>query len=313
MGRDLPLAATRRAHLFQVHRLAPELRGVLLAVTASACFASMHNVIRYVTAELHPFQVAFFRNLFGVLVFVPWFATVGFGTLRTRRIGTHVVRGAVNTMSMLAWFTALSLIPVADATALTLVGPVFVTLGAVVAFKEKVGSHRWIGIGVAVLGAAIIVRPGVHPVGLATGLVLFATVCVSVSKLIAKSLSRTESTATIVAYLTFLMMAITLVPALFVWQRPTLVQLALLAMIGSFGTCGHLLFIKAYKLADVSLVEPVMIMRMIWAALIGLIVFAEFPDIWTWIGAAVIVAGNTYMTRREAVRVQHTAETLPIS
>jgi drug/metabolite transporter (DMT)-like permease len=129
----------------------------------------------------------------------------------------------------------------------------------------------------------------------------------------AKSLARTDSTVTIVAYLTFLMMAVTIVPAMFVWQRPSLEHLGLLALVGTCGTAGHLLFIKAYKLADLSLVEPVMFMRMIWAAFIGFVVFAEFPDLWTWIGGAVIVAGNTHMARREAVRAQHTAETLPVA
>ena len=271
----------------------------------------MHNIIRYVSADVHPFQIAFFRNVFGVLVFVPWLATVGFGTLRTERIWTHVARGAANAMSMLAWFSALALIPVANATSLSLVGPVFVTLGAVLVFKERVGAHRWIGVMVGILGALIIVRPGFVQVGIAPILILCAAVCVSVSKLIAKSLARTDSTPTIVAYLTFLMMMFTLVPALFVWQPIAISQLALLAVVGAFGTTGHLCFIKAYKLADVSLVEPVMFMRVIFAAFIGLILFAEFPDAWTWIGAAVIVTGNTYMAQREAVRAQHTAETLP--
>jgi drug/metabolite transporter (DMT)-like permease len=271
----------------------------------------MHNIIRYVAADLHPFQIAFLRNLFGVLVFVPWFLAVGFGTLKTDRIGMHVARGAVNSLSMLTWFTALSLIPVADATSLALVGPVFVTLGAILVFRERVDAHRWTGIGVALLGALIIIRPGFQPVGLATLLILVATLSVSISKLMAKSLATTDGTATVVAYLTLLMMGFTVVPAMFVWQRPPFEHLALLALVGTFGTVGHLLFIKAYKLTDVSLVEPVMFMRMIWAALIGLILFAEFPDVWTWLGGAVIVAGNTYMARREVTRAQHTAETLP--
>jgi len=126
--------------------LPPHIAGVLLAVTASASFASMHNTVRYVTADLHPFEVAFFRNLFGVLFLVPWFATVGVGPLRTRHVGKHLVRSLVNAASMLMWFTALSLMPVADATSLALVGPVFVALGAMAFLKERVGPRRWLGI-----------------------------------------------------------------------------------------------------------------------------------------------------------------------
>lgn len=291
--------------------LPPHVTGVLLAVAASAAFASMHNTVRYVTADLHPFEVAFFRNVFGVLFLVPWFATVGVGSLRTRHAGKHLVRSLVNAASMLMWFTALSLMPVADATALALAGPVFIALGAMAFLKERVGPRRWLGIGIALTGGLVIVRPGIEAVSLGTWLVLGSALCVSVSKLIAKVVSRTDSTPAIVAYLTFLQMPWTLMPALPVWQWPELRHWGLLILIGILGTTGHLLFIRAYKLADVSQVEPVMFMRMVWAALIGWVLFAEFPDAWTWVGAAVIVVGTTYIARREPVPREHTGDALP--
>jgi drug/metabolite transporter (DMT)-like permease len=289
----------------------PRLQGVMLAVAASASFATMHNTIRYVTEEIHPFEVAFFRNLFGVLFLVPWFGAVGVSTLQTRHIGIHALRAAVNAASMLAWFTALSLIPVADATSLALFGPIFVAVGAVWFLGEHITPRRWLGIGIAIIGAIVVIRPGLTAVRGATLLVLCATLCVSVSKLIAKRLARTDSTAAIVAYLTFFMMPITLAPALFVWRWPRIELLALLALIGTLGSVGHLLFIRAYKLADVSLVEPVMFTRMVWAALIGWLLFAEFPDGWTWAGAAIIVLGTTYLARREPPLRQHTGDALP--
>jgi drug/metabolite transporter (DMT)-like permease len=292
-------------------RLPPHLRGIACAIVASASFASMHNTIRYISSDIHPFQVAFFRTLFGVAFLVPWFAAVGTGSLQTSSIGKHVARAFVNALSMVAWFMALSLMPVADATSLALLGPIFVALGAVWLFGERITPRRWVGIGIAALGALVIIRPGFTSVGLATWLVLTASLCVSASKLIAKSLSLTEGTASIVAYLTFLMTPITLIPAMFVWVWPTPGQLGLLALIGALGTTGHLFFIKAYKLADVSLVEPVMFMRMVWAALIGFVVFAEFPDSWTWIGAAIVVIGTTYLARREPAVRQHTGDALP--
>jgi len=291
--------------------MSPQLKGVILAVTASASFAAMHNAIRYVSAEIHPFEIAFFRNLFGVLFLVPWFLAVGTESLKTRYVGRHLIRAVVNAASMLAWFMSLSLMPVADATSLALVGPIFVSLGAMWFLGERITARRWLGIGIAVVGALVIVRPGLTSIGLATWLVLFATLCVSTSKLIAKSLSRKDSTAAIVAYLTLFMMPITLVPALFVWQWPTLEQLVLFALIGTLGSTGHLLFVSAYRMTDVSLVEPVMFTRMVWAALIGLLVFFEFPDAWTWVGAAVVILGTTYLARREPTVRQHTGDALP--
>ncbi|MFT5181905.1 MAG: drug/metabolite transporter (DMT)-like permease [Alphaproteobacteria bacterium] len=282
----------------------PPVAGFLLIVLASALFAAMLNTIRFVTVSegIHPFEAAFFRNLFGIIVFIPWFLKNGFTGLRTKYLGMHLGRAGLNTVSMLSWFTALSLMPVADATALGLMGPVFVAVLAMIFLAERVGPRRWFGIGLAMAGGLIIIRPGFSEVGLGTWLILFAAVIAASSKLMAKVLSGKESAATIVALLTVLMVPITLVPALFVWQTPTLYQLIFLALIGVFGTFGHLLFVQAYKMADISLVEPAIFTRMIWAALIGFVLFAEFPDMWTWIGGGVIVVGTTYIARREAVR-----------
>lgn len=288
----------------RVAELPAPVAGFLLVVVASALFAMMHNTIRYVTVSegIHPFEAAFFRNACGMLVFIPWLVKNGISGFRTKHIGMHLGRASLNSMSMLSWFMALTLIPVADATALSLTGPVFVALLAMAFLAERVGPRRWVGIGLAVLGGLIIIRPGFSEVGLGTWLILFSAVVVSSSKLMAKVLSGKESPATIVALLTFLMVPITLVPALFVWQTPTLVQFVFLAMIGVFGTLGHLLFVQAYKMADISSVEPALYTRMVWAALIGLLLFDEFPDVWTWVGGAVIVVGTTYIARREAVR-----------
>ncbi|NKB50175.1 MAG: EamA family transporter [Alphaproteobacteria bacterium] len=282
----------------------PPVAGFLMVVIAAALFASMHNTIRFVTVVegIHPFEAAFFRNAFGLIVFIPFLVRHGLRVFRTQRIGMHLGRAGMNTISMLSWFFALSLMPVADATALSLIGPVFVALLAIVFLGERVGPRRWIGIGLAIAGGLIIIRPGFTEVGLGTGLILFSAVVVSGSKLMAKVLSGTESAATIVALLTFMMVPTTLIPALFFWTTPNLEQLGFLALIGVFGTVGHLLFVQAYKMADISLVEPAIFTRMIWAALIGLVLFSEFPDMWTWIGGGVIVIGTTYIARREAVR-----------
>jgi drug/metabolite transporter (DMT)-like permease len=286
----------------RLEMIPPSLRGVLLVVIASAFFATMHNTIRHVThvEGIHPFEVAFFRNFLGLLVFIPIFIRMGFTVLRTSKIHWHVGRAFLNSASMLTWFTALSLMPVADATAISLIGPVFVALLAMFFLKEHVGPVRWLGIALAVIGGLVVVQPGFTEVSSGVWLVLFSAVAVSNSKIIAKILTRTEGAATIVAYLTLLMTPITLIPALFVWQTPTIEQLGWMAVIGICGTTGHLLFVHAYKLADISLVEPAMFTRMIWAAIIGYVVFLEFPEFWTWIGAGVIVIGTTLLARRES-------------
>ena len=291
--------------------LPPHVRGVILAIAASAAFASMHVTVRYLTAEIHPFEVAFFRNALALVFLAPWLVSLKRVDLVTQRIGLHVVRAVFNSIAMLTWYVALSLLPVADAVSLTLVGPVFVALGAMWFLGEKVTHRRWLGIAIATAGAMVIIRPGFVSVGLGTALVFVSTSTVSVSRLIAKSLSRTDRTPTIVGYLSLFMTPMTLIPALPVWTWPTITQFGLLALVGGLGTLAHIFYIRAYKLADVSRVEPAMFMRVVWAALIGLIVFAEFPDFWTWVGAAIVVSGTTYIARKEPVRSEHAGESLP--
>ncbi len=289
-----------RSALHALGERQPASCGIALIVMGSAFFAAMHGAVRLVSAGVHPFEIAFFRNVFGFLVFTPMLARSGLMLLHTKRLGAHVGRGAINSCSMLAWFTALSLIPLADATALALTGPLFVTLGAMFFLGETVAARRWIALGVGAAGTLVIIRPGFADVSLGAVLVLFTAVSVSGSKLIAKSLARTDPTVTIVAYLTLTMMPITLVAALFVWRWPSLAELAWLAAIVAVGSCGHLCFVKAYKFADLSAVEPITFTRLIWSDLIVYLVFAEFPDMWVWICGGMIVAATSYIAHREA-------------
>jgi drug/metabolite transporter (DMT)-like permease len=200
----------------------------------------------------------------------------------------------------LLWFTALSMVPLGDATALSLVGPLFVALGAMLVLGERVRGPRWTALAIGFAGALIIVRPGFQEVNLGIIFVLVSMLFVTGSKLIAKSLSRTDQPSTIVAYLSLTMMVPSGVALIFVWQTPTIEQLLFMVLIGFLGSCGHLLLTTAYKIADISAVEPVVFARLVWAAIVGWFMFAEFPGLWVWIGGALVVAGSTWLARHEA-------------
>ncbi len=286
----------------------PTLVGILLVICASGFFACMHASVRHVSFGMHPFEIGFFRNLFGFLVFAPVVARSGTAMFRTRRLPLHMGRGIINGASLLCWFTALSLMPIADATSLSLAGPLFVTIGAIFFLGETVRMRRWIALIAGAVGTLIIVRPGFEDVSLGAILVLGSAVLVAGSKLIAKSLSRTDGVATIVAYMSLMMAIVTFIPALFVWQWPTLVQFGWLALIGALGSTGHVLMVRAYKFADVSAVEPVVFARLVFAALVGYLAFGEVPGIWVWIGGGVIVAATSYIAHREAIASREAAK-----
>jgi drug/metabolite transporter (DMT)-like permease len=290
---------TPSATIARLEALPPEARAALLMIAAGAFLAAMHALVRYASADLHPFEIAFFRNLFGFCFFVPWLIHRGLRVMHTRRIGTHLVRAAFNATSMLIWFMALSLIPLADATALSLTGPLFVTLGSIFFLGETVRARRWLALGIGAAGALVIVRPGFETMSLGVILTLVSAMVAACTKLFAKSLSRTDGAATISAYVALLMTPITLVPALFVWQAPGWDDIAVLVLMGGLGSIGHLCFVKAYALADLSFAETIVFTRLVWAALFGYLLFAEVPDEWTWAGAAIIVAATSYIAHRE--------------
>jgi len=280
--------------------VSPTVRGIILAVLSGAFFATMHGSVRLLSQDLDAMEIAFFRAFFGFVFFAPILLRTRLSVLRTARFPLHMVRGVFNGASLLLWFTALSLLPLGDATALSLTGPLFVGLGAMFILGETVRGPRWLALGVGFAGALVIVRPGFQEINFGTILVLVSMLFVTCSKLIAKSLSRTDQPATIVAYLSLTMMVPSGIAIIFVWQMPTPEQLLFMAVIGFLGSAGHMLLTTAYKIADISAVEPVVFARLIWAAIVGWFMFAEFPGIWVWVGGALIVAASTWLARHEA-------------
>lgn len=270
---------------------------VLLVLAAAGLFAASHAGVRHLTDDLHPFMVAFFRNFFAFLAFTPWFVKNGLTGLKTERPGMHFMRGVVNASAIFMWVTALSMMAFADATALSLAGPLFTMVGAALMFSEKIGYRRWTAFVLGAAGALVIIRPGFETISLGALLVISRSIAQAVNKLMVKSLTRTEPTTAIVAWVMLWMVPISFVPAVFVWQWPALTDYIWFAFVGGTGALANIFMVKGYSLADVSAVEPVAFTRLVWAALIGYFFFAEVPDSWVWIGAAMIIVATTYISR----------------
>jgi drug/metabolite transporter (DMT)-like permease len=280
----------------EMESISPTVRGIILAIASGAFFATMHGSVRLLSRDLDAMEIAFFRAFFGFVFFAPILLRTRLTVLRTSRLPLHMLRGLFNGASLLLWFTALSMVPLGDATALSLMGPLFVAMGAMFILGESVHGPRWVALVIGFAGALVIVRPGFQEINLGMILVLVSMLFVTCSKLIAKSLSRTDSPSTIVAYLSLTMMVPSGVALFFVWQTPTLTQLLFMVAIGFMGSCGHMLLTTAYKIADISAVEPVVFARLVWAAIVGWFMFAEFPGLWIWIG----VASSTWLARHES-------------
>jgi drug/metabolite transporter (DMT)-like permease len=294
-----------------MHRLAqaaPPVRAALWMVGAALFFSGLSALIRQLGQEMHPFEVAFFRNLFGFLFMVPWLMRIGFGVLRTSRLGMYTWRSLLSLASMLAWFSALPLMPFEQAVALSFTAPLFATMGAALILKETVRARRWSATAFGFLGVLVIVRPGFGDgLGIGATLAILSSMISAGLTLIVKDLSRTEPSDAVVTYMVLLLTPMSLLPAAFVWQWPLAEQWPLLVAMGVLGSLGHMCLMRSFALADASAVMPYDYTRMLFATLIGYLAFAEVPDLWTWVGAAVIASSAIYIAHRETVRRQSAA------
>ena len=251
------------------------------------------------SAELHPFELAFFRNLFGLLVVIPWFMRYGLKPLKTKRLGLHALRAGINAMAMLMFFYAVSITPLADVAALSFTAPIFATVLAIFILGEVVGFRRWCAILFGFCGTLVLLRPGLDVVSDGQLLVVASALFWACALIVIKILGRTESSVTIITYLILLMAPLSAIPAAMVWSAPDFQQLGVMATMGVLGTFGQLLMTQALKEGDTNAVMPLDFLKMIWAVLLGFFVFGEVPGIFTWVGGAMIFASITYIAYRE--------------
>ncbi len=278
----------------------PTARGIFLMVFSTVLFAAMHASVRHVSDELSPLQIAFFRNFFGLLIFLPIAVRTKFGFLSTQRLGLHGVRAILNVLSMFAFFTALSMTPLARVTALSFTSPLFMAVISVVLLGEVMRVRRWSATILGFIGALIIIRPGVAEIDLGSLLVLGSALSWAMCMAVIKMLGRTESSMTITGYSNLLLSVMSLVPAVMVWKNPSVDAWFWLAVIGVIGTVGQIAVAEALKQADATAIMPFDFLKLIWAAAFGYFLFNQVPDSYTWVGAAIIFASGFYIAYRES-------------
>ena len=280
-------------------RLSGNLRGMGCMLLSTLAFVCMHVSVRHVSEGLHPFEIAFFRNLFSFVPLLPWIYRDGLAVFRTDRIGLHGLRSVMNILAMLAFFTALTITPLVQITALSFTAPLFATVFAVLILRETIRARRIAALVIGFVGTLVILRPGLIAIDLGSALVLASAIIWAGTVMVIKVLARTESSVTITAYMALFMTPLALAPAALVWVWPDLTQLMWLLLIGIFGSVGQLLVAQALRDADTTVVMPLDFLKLIWAAALGYLVFAEIPVVWTWVGGLMIAGSASYIAYRE--------------
>jgi len=283
--------------------LPANLRGILWSGLAGLLFALLNVFTLIPSQHLNSVVMAFLRYLFGTMFLLPLVLRLGlYRSLHTRRLPLHLFRGVIHTAGMMLWFVALPLTTLAEITALGFTGPIFITIGAALFLGEDVRLRRWLAVIVGFIGAMIIVRPGFSALHLGVICILVSTPIFSASNLISKALARTDSANTIVIWQNLVIVVCAAPFAIWFWQTPRWFDLLWFIAAGLCGTLGHLSQQRGYQLADITLLQPIGFLSLIWNALLGFILFTQKPDVWTFVGAAVIFGSALYISHREAVR-----------
>ena len=274
-------------------------RGIALVLLATVFLGTSDATSKYLSATLPSIEIAWIRFLVFVLIMAPaMFRGPPFQALRTRRPVLQAVRSIALLGSALFFISGLRFLPIAEASAISFVSPLFVTAMSVFFLGEGVGLRRWLATMAGLIGVLIVLRPGssaFHPAALFS-LATAATWAVTLIMTRMMSSERTITTMTYAAVVGFIIMS-ALVP--FVWVRPTWHDIFFGTVVGLASTAGQWIVVLAFRHANASVLAPFSYTQLLWVSFLGVVVFGEVPDIWTVTGAAIIVASGLYIVHRE--------------
>ncbi|WP_374424460.1 DMT family transporter [Paracoccus sp. (in: a-proteobacteria)] len=291
-------------------RARSDLTGILWMLMAGLCFVAVNGTVRWLGQALPAAEGAFIRFVFGLIFLVPALLPALRRGFSPRIWALFALRGGLHTLAVVLWFFAMARITVAEVTAIGFLNPIVVTIGATLLMGERISWRRALAIAVALAGAMIVLRPGLRALAPGHLAQLGAAVTFGASYLVAKRLSEQVPASVVVAMMS-LTVCIGLAPlAALNWVSPSGVQCAVLACTAIFATAGHYAMTRAFAAAPLTVTQPVTLLQLLWAALLGALAFGEPVDIWVLTGGAVMIGAISYITWREA-RLRRDAITPP--
>lgn len=277
-------------------------KGIAIILLALFFFSCSDATSKGMTYYISPLQIVWMRYVLFVALIIPIALIIkGPSVFRTRNLNWQVVR-AVGVFGSALFFTAaLQFLPIAESIAVNFVSPIFITALAIPFLGEKIGIRRWTALFIGLLGVFIIVRPGTSAFQAAAIFPILAALSWAFGMIGTRKISTTDDAWTALTYSALIGLLISSFMAPFVWQAPSSHVLILSLANGSLSTCAQLLVIFAYRLAPASVIAPFSYSQLIWSVLFGYAFFSELPDIWTLVGASIIVAAGLYTAHRERV------------
>ena len=275
--------------------------GIASVVSSVACFAIVDATAKWLGESYSPFQIVFFRYVFGMLpiVFLVWRAG-GPGVLKTRRPLLHALRAGLLFFALTSFFAGLRYLPLAEAIAVTFTAPLFVAALSQPLLGEAVGPRRWSAVIVGFLGALVILRPGTDAFRPEALLLVGSALAFSLAMLLTRRMARSETNVAMLTYSTLGALLACLPFLVVAWRAPAGEDFGLFLLVGVVGGFGAYMAIAAHRFAPPVVVAPFQFTGLVWGAILGWMIWHEVPETAVWLGAGVIVLSSLYVTHREA-------------
>lgn len=266
-----------------------------------AQFVAVTAIVKHVGDSIPAAEAAFLRYVLGLVFLIPMIRPMLRAGLDRKSFALFGWRGAAHAIGVMLWFFAMTQIPLAEVTSMGYLAPVLVTVGAALFLGERLALRRLIAVFIALLGAMVILRPGIREVSIGHLAMLGNALFFAMSYLIAKVMADRVSAAVVVGWLS-IFVTLGLAPfAYAVWVWPSWQEIAWLFLVAAFATGGHFTMTLAFRAAPVAVTQPVTFLQLVWATLLGTLVFVEPVDAWVVLGGALIIASVCFIAWREAV------------
>lgn len=265
-----------------------------------SCFSGAMAIAKWLATDIHPFELNFFRCVFGLVALAPLFLRGGRGIMTTKCFGLHLGRGLFGGVGQVCVYYALAFLPLAIITAITYTRPLWLIVLAVLFLGERAYWRRWTAITIGFLGVLIIARPVIDDVTIPLLVLVFSTLCHSSAHVFLKKSTAIDSPMTIVFYYLVISTFVGAVPTYFVWIAPTLEQFVWLAATGVLYVVGQGFITLAFRAGEATAVTPFDYVRILYAIAFDISLFGVFPDAWTVVGSLVIIGATVYIARRHA-------------
>ncbi|WP_366555772.1 DMT family transporter [Aquibaculum sediminis] len=283
-------------------QMAANRRGILWMLLAVMLFVVLDTFAKLLSETYPVWQIVWARYTFHLVLIALFLRGALPRTLRTRRLPLQLLRSLLLVITTGLFFMGLSMLQLAEAAAVMLLGPLFITALSVPFLGEKVGMRRWAGVFAGLVGALIVIRPGTDVFVLASLFPLAAALVNAFYHITTRLLSHSDSSMTTLTYSSLVGAVVMTLGVPFFWVQPDLIGWIMMVGVGLIGGSSHFCLIKSYSEAPAAVVAPFGYSNIVWAVLFGFVVWGDLPDAWTLLGAGILVVSGLYVFHREQVR-----------